>query len=123
MASAAENVAEDATGGREEEGEEEGEEEEQPLRFHVPYIHNGYILDHLSKQGNTNTASMLIDLPLCRHKDRGTMASCLTRLKASRRKLLKKSSKSEEDGDTFQKFLDAEFVFPAPSETQRFWDS
>ena len=120
MATAVENEARDATGRREGEGEEEEEEEEQPLHFHVPYIHNGFILDYLAKQGKTNTANMLFDLPLCRHKDQRTMVSCLTRLKDGRRKLLKRKSLSKEDADTFQKFLDAEFVFPAPSATQRF---
>ena len=120
MASAVENEAGDAAGGREGGQEQEEEEEEQPLHFYVPYVHNGYILDYLTKQGNTNTANMLFDLPLCRHKDQGTMASCLTRLKDRRRKLLKRRSLSEEDEENLQKFLDAEFVFPAPSATQRF---
>ena len=120
MASAVENEAGDATGRREGEKEEEEEEEEQPLHFHVPYIHNGYILDYLAKQGNKHTANMLFELPLCRHKDQGTMASCLTRLKDRRRKLLKRRSLSVEDEDNLQKFLDAEFAFPAPSATPRF---
>ena len=53
-----------------EEGEEEEElEEEELLMSCVPYIHNGYIYDFMTKHGNTATAEMLSELPLCPHND------------------------------------------------------
>ena len=116
MASPVENQVEDATVGEEEEEEEGGEPS---LFFNVPYIHNGYILEHLGKHGNTATANMLVELPLCRHKEIRSMASSVTRLKNKRAKLVTQRSKSSEGENNFQQFLDAEFVFPAPSNTQR----
>ena len=109
----------DSTMSGEEQEEEEGEEESPPLLFYVPYVHNGYILDHLFQYGNAATADMLLDLPLCPHTDRGVLAACVTKLKTKRETLMKKRSKSIEDGNIFQRFLDAEFAFPIPTKTKR----
>ena len=117
MASLEENEV-DAAIGRGEDAEEEEEEEEQ-LFFYVPYIHNGYILDHLGKHGNTATAKMLFDLPLCRHDNPGVLAKSISRLKNKKDTLTKKRSKSTEGENEFQQFLNSEFVFPVASQTQR----
>ena len=39
--------------------------EENVIEYRVPYIHNGYILDMMTKDGNAATARMLLLLPLC----------------------------------------------------------
>ena len=109
----------DSTMSGEEQEEEEGEEESPPLLCYVPYIHNGYILDHLFQYGNAATADMLLDLPLCPHTDRGVLSTYVTKLKTKRETLMKKRSKSVEDGNIFQRFLDAEFAFPIPTKTKR----
>ena len=107
--------------GEEQEEEVEGEEEESPpLLFYVPYIHNGYILEYLSQYGNAATADMLLELPLCPQNDRGSISAYVTKLKSKRETLRKKRSKSVEDGNVFQRFLDAEFSFPIPSKTTRY---
>ena len=62
---------------------------------------------------------MLLDLPLCPHTDRGVLASYVTKLKTKRETLMKKRSKSVEDGNLFKQFLDAEFAFPIPTKTNR----
>ena len=118
MASLEENKV-DAAIGRGEDAEEE--EEEQLLFSYVPYIHNGYILDHLSNHGNTATARMLFDLPLCRLDKQGLalLASSVSRLKNKRDTLAKKRSKSTEGENEFQQFLNSEFVFPVSSQVQR----
>ena len=101
------------------EEEEEEEEEEQSLFFYVPYIHNGYVYDHLIKHGNAETAKMLIDLPLCHNDDRSTMTACLTRLKKRRATFMKMKSRTDEGERLFTEFNNAEFVFPIPKETER----
>ena len=111
------NLIENAVGGEE---EEEEEEEEEKLFYYVPYIHNGFVLDHLAKHNNTATAEMLFELPLCRHDDQKALSKSVSELKAKRRDLMRRKSKSTEDANIFQRFLDAEFVFPVPSTTQRF---
>ena len=87
--------------------------EENIADYYVPYIDNGFILKHLDKEGNANTARMLLSLPLCRTNNETRMAGCLSRLKNKKTSLNKK--KSAEGVTAFKAFLDAEFVFPEPS--------
>ena len=67
---------------------------EDVIEQYVPYIHNGYILDMMTTDGNAATARMLLLLPLCPSSpdDKSSMSSCLTRLKKRRDKLLKNKS-------------------------------
>ena len=95
---------------------EEGEEE--VLCFDVPYIHNGYILDYMTKHNNASTAQMLLDLPLCHCDDRLTIVRSLSRLKKKRENLAKVRSPGGES--TLLQFTDAEFVFPPPLKNRRF---
>ena len=74
MASPVENQVEDATVVEEEEG---------------------HILEYLSQHGSTFTAKMLVELPLCRHNEIGTLASCVTRLKNKRAKLVTQRSNKD----------------------------
>ena len=102
-----------------EEGQEEEEGDEQVLLFTVPYVHNGYILEYLSQHGNTATANMLFELPLCRLEDSRLLVSSVSRLKRRRDKLVTQTPKSAEQANEFEQFLSAEFVFPVPSDTPR----
>ena len=103
-----------------EEGEEEVEEEEELLNFYVPYIHNGYIYDFLTKHSISATADMLFDLPLCRHNDRMALARSVQLVKEKRKTLMKAKSKSVKNENVFQQFLNAEFVFPVPSTSRSY---
>ena len=104
------------------EGEGEEEETEEIFFSYVPYIHNGFILKHMTEHGNSSAAQMVLDLPLCHNDDKAVMTACLSRLKKKRETLGKNKSKSSEGAAAFQHFLDAEFVFPTPLPlaTQRF---
>ena len=106
---------------REQNPVEEGEEgEEETLCFDVPYIHNGFILNHIVANGNASTTEMVLDLPLCHCDDRLTMSACLSQLKKKRETLGKAKSKSPENADAYQRFIDAEFIFPSPKKNKRF---
>ena len=95
---------------------------EDVIEQYVPYIHNGYILDMMTKDGNAATARMLLLLPLCpsspdNQSSVSSMKSSLTRLKKRRDKLLKK--KSTDGIAAYEMFLKEDFVFPVPSGAAR----
>ena len=91
--------------------------EENIANYYVPYIDNGFILKHVSKEGNKTTARMLLSLPLCRTKDVAHLAARLSKLKSKRERLNKR--KSADGVAALTSFLDTEFVFPESSGVER----
>ena len=83
-------------------------------------IHNGFIFDHLAKHNNTATAKMLFDLPLSRHDVRKALTKSVSELRAKRRDLMKRKSKSTEDANIFGDFSMLSLFFQSPRQLKGF---
>ena len=98
--------------------EDNDDTEENLVEHRVPYIHNEYVLKYVNENGNAAASRMLVELPLCHTNDENIMASCLSKLKKKRAKLLKRTS--AEGKAKLDSFLSEEFAFPEPSGIPRY---